>query len=245
MVSSSSDPKIRSRNRVRELPRCPHRLRRLSSDTRAVVWTIEAVISLIVLFGVLVSVATSAPPATTSIDALDRVQLQQDAQDILAGAAVTDDLERALTYWDTSNEVWSNTEGEIGYYVSLEEYSTHPLHPVFEDLLGAADISYNIEIRYQEFDGSSSDPMRMVYQGVPGANAVVVTYPYVLRDDTPYSGLADPQQCSDLDGDGTLTLKEIDIQSDSTCSFYASDAAPEAGNDQFNIVKVRVIIWRN
>jgi hypothetical protein len=198
----------------------------LAGHARGQVHTLEAVVAaMLLLTSVIFALQmTSVTPlsASTSSQHVENQQ-QAAAEGVLAGAADSGALERAVLFWNETGERFHNaTEGRY--------YTRGPPDNDFGDALdrvfGTRGIAYNVYVTYQAGDGSATRRQRMVYVGEPSDNAVrasrtvVVSNEAVLRD-----------------SDGNRTGTRVAETSD----FYAPDVA---SGSVYNSLRVEVVAWR-
>ena len=198
------------------------RLKAFRGDERGSFWTLDAIVFAAMLIAGLIIAAQAAPTQQPQRLAADMAesQMQADAADILAVANATGDLEDATIYWNDDIGHFVNS-GSNGYY--LKPPDGHPLEVPLKEVLQRSNIAYNVDVVYQTPSGTT-ETERMFYQGTPGSHAVTASYTVVLYDDTFLVG-----------PDSAETLSEAD-------NFYAPDVFP--GSRKYNIVRVRIILWR-
>ena len=193
-----------------------------NSDDRGQALTLDAIImAAALIFGLVTAAQIMVGNTTTTVaDDLTEQQVQQDASDLLEVSNATGDLKSAITYWDDSAGRWVDS-GSKGFYTTSP--GGHPLEVPLKDVFGENDISYNIDVVYQNPDGTS-DTYRMYYQGTPGAHAVSASFTTIVYDDTNLSG-----------PDSSETLS-------SSSTYFAPDAFPYS--QKYNILEVRIIAWK-
>ncbi|MDS0243146.1 MULTISPECIES: hypothetical protein [unclassified Haloferax] len=198
------------------------RLKSFRGDERGSFWTLDAIVFAAMLIAGLIIAAQAAPTQQPQRLAADmaETQLQADAADLLAVANSTGDLRDATVYWNDDMSQFVDSGGD-GYY--LKPPDGHPLEVPLEEVLQRSNIVYNVDVVYQTPSGTT-ETERMFYQGTPGAHAVTASYTVVLYDDTSLVG-----------PNSGKTLSEAD-------NFYAPDAFP--GGRKYNIVRVRMILWK-
>ena len=221
-------------------------------DDRAVIWTVQAFLALLVLMSVL---AIAVETVTTSSDSqgaqFRQTQLQQTASDLTSILAGTNNTTNAVLYWDVNASRWYNAEnnGPNGtYYVTLDG-TGHPLESVVEDSIATEAVAYNVWISYNELNGSDlvAREQRLVYQGPPGRDAVTSEATVVLNDD---------DQLSMPNRDWPCSLREMYTSPEqggcnggSEQSYFAPDVfgsvdTPGYGGNRYNTVKIEVTVWR-
>lgn len=209
--------------------------RTLQSDQRAVQWTLEAFLAVLLLLSALVVVASVLPVGTQQAETeLAQTQLQQAGDDVLRLARANGSLEAAVLYWNTTEGEFVDAESTLGpepHYVRFGGNSAHPLAALLADTLDDRQLSYNLHVEYKTAVGVT-ERRPLVYQGPPGGDSVTASATVLLFDDHR------PRESA-----GNCTLAEID--DDSACgteSFYAPDTAPDS--DRYNVVQVQVELWR-
>jgi len=85
-------------------------------------------------------------------------------------------------------------------------------------------IAYNVLVQYRRPDGTPLDPVNLVYMGTPSDNAVAASYHLTLFDDTPVPGTPDT------------------VKSRYGPYPFATDSDPDG--PVYNLVEVRVVVWR-
>lgn len=227
------------------------RLLELTQDRSAVTWTVEAFLSVGLLMAILL-VASQSIPATNLAQEqsdLQQTQLQQDGQDVLGGLESTHELQEGLLYWSPENpdQNWHSPDGEL---TSNGEYAQYPdRHPHFTgfNLLTQDAVSYNVDLFYQNTDNDGTERQTLLYQGVPSSNSVVVQYQTILYDDDPLRNpdgsvmKHDDASCSGITN-GNVTLGKMSSSPD--CSYFMPDAFDSDSTDRYNVVRVRLVLWR-
>ncbi len=197
---------------------------------RGQIHTLEAFISVMLIVGALLfaSQATAVTPlsASTSNQHIENQQ-QTMANDVLDIAAEEGSLRTALTHWNLSqsdDDIPPHFEGvsdpNRSTYSSIVNRD-HPLNTTFETAFGTGVYAYNIELRYLDANGNF-EVADLVVMGTPSDNAITASRTVTLFDD-----------------DEIVTGEALeDIEDD----FWAPDA--DAESDLYNVVEVRMTIWR-
>lgn len=204
---------------------------------RAQIHTLEAFIAALLLVGALLfaSQATAVTPlsASTSNQHIENQQ-QNMAEDVLAIAADDGSLQEALTHWTLAED---QHEDVPPHYVGVAEpnmsvYSSvtgtdHPLNQTLYQAFQEGIYAYNIDLRYQNEQGEFQETP-LISMGTPSDNAVTATRTVtIFNDDEVY-----------IDGAGE-TIKLADLEDH---EFWLSPA--EANGPVYNVVEVRMTIWR-
>lgn len=199
------------------------------SGERGQAHSLEAVVaSMIVLAGVAFSLQmTAVTPlsASTSNQHLEN-QLQATGDGVLASAAASGDIERALLYWNGTASEFHNADNEDHYTTNLTETNfTEALDRTY----GPRNIAYNVYLVYHTSNGET-ERQRLVFQGEPSDHAVSASRTVTLLD-------SDELRFAN----GTTTGTAIGNTSD----FYAPDAGTGSGHRElYNHVRVEVVAWR-
>lgn len=198
--------------------------RLLYTDRHAQVTTFEAIAaSILIITGVLFAIQATAITPLTASTANERIEVQEQriAASLLEAAADEDNLLPTVLAWDTSNQVFIGADDPNGF-----QNGGPPTD--FGDQINSTfvnkSIGVNIDIRYRTPDNSRSSTQKLMYQGQPSDNAVSAYKTVVLTDDMELN-----------DGSGR-TLKSVEDR------FYAKDASPST--NVYNIIEVRVVVWR-
>ncbi len=191
--------------------------------------TLEAVVAaMLVLVGIgfaLQLTAVTPLSASTSNQHLEN-QLEATGQGVLASAAESGDLGRAVRYWNGSTRQFHGADNGAYYTTNLAE---NAFTRALQEAYGPRNVAYNVYVVYHTDDGTT-ERQRLVFQGRPSDHAVSASRTVTLTDDDEL-----------LDPDGTTngtTLAEGE-------GFYAPDAG--TGSDQralYNHVRVEVVAWR-
>lgn len=128
-------------------------------------------------------------------------------------------LEEALLYWDVDDQRFHDGSPE-GY---LGEYPDNEFGEIFEDTFEDRQIATNVYVTYSR-EGGGSGTEQLVFMGEPSDNAMSATTTVVLYDDQELTAPGESQTIGDTPG------------------FYAPDAFDDS--NVYNVVEVRVIVWR-
>ena len=198
----------------------------VSADTRGQAHTLEGVVSsLILLSAVVFALEMTAVTPLSASTSSQHIENQQEAtaRGVLAAAAETGALERAVLSWNATSEQFYNTS-RLGYF------TTDPPPNRFGEMLNRSfdrnGVAYNVYLHYQENDGTR-DSQRFVYQGRPSDNAVQATWSHTLmRNDEIHTHEETPS--------GTAVSDEP--------TYFAPEAADRSS--VYNVVRVEVVVWR-
>ncbi len=194
--------------------------------------TLEAfVAALLVLSGISFALGTTAVTPLSASTSNQHVGNQERAAavGVLEATEADGSLAEAVVYWNTtpdddSGEFYgANNSDGTGYATGPPNEFGRVLNETFGDRRAA----FNVAVVSFDRNGSRTTTT-MVRMGVPSDDAVTATRQVVLYDDT------------------TLSSPELGNVSaaatDSDRRFYASDIDP--GNRLFNVVEVRITVWR-
>lgn len=195
----------------------------LGSDDRGQALTLDSIVmSAALIFGLIYAAQIMVGNNTQTVaENLAEQQVQQDAEDLLRVSNATGGLRDSVTYWDESAGRWVGSGSKAFYTTPPPD---HPIELGLTEGLRVHQISYNLEVLYQNPDGTS-DVQRMYYQGTPGAHAVSSSFTMIVYDDTHLSG-----------PDSRQTLR---ISS----TYFAPDAFPNS--EKYNVLQIRVIAWKS
>lgn len=194
----------------------------ITSDTRAQLHTLEALMTLIIITGIIVFTvqATSLTPLTSSTaNAHIEAQLQILAQDMLnvldhSKYGQSSGLKEDILRWDGEEYIWNSTE-----YVS--ESNNILANSATADLLRTVivprGIAHNVEFTVIN-DGGTVMTLPYIYNGEPSDNAVIVSRRVLLSN-------------SDI-SDVSLFTSETGIP----------DA--DQNTDFYNLIDVKMTLWR-
>jgi hypothetical protein len=191
-----------------------------------------------------VVIAGGSIPTQDSPTEFSDLQREQLAVDLLSVASGTDSLSRSVRYWNASGGRWIDARGGANdtWYTTLRTTPAHPLGPAIDAGIADRQLGYNVEISYRTGVEESRESLRVVYQGPPGPDAVSATRSVVLFDDDvpvvgPTSNDGDPCTLGEMRDDATTGSNGC-----RSGAFFAPDAAP--GSSRYNVVDVRVTVWR-
>lgn len=190
---------------------------------RAQAHSLEAIFAAFVILSGLVFAlqATAVTPlsASTSSQYIEN-QHRATAEGILTTAGDTGALRVAVLNWNDTTDAF--------YDADTDYYSHNPPDNRFGDMLEQAfvrqGIVVNVDVSF-ETDNERRRSRRLVYNGNPSDNAASATTSVVLFD-------------SDVLYDGGENRTETTI---SSSTFYAPDVAT---SDVYNVLTVRVVVWR-
>lgn len=222
-----------------------------ADDNRGITWTIEAVLSTMMLLGILMFTLSTfpAPDVGAQQQAVHQSQLSQDGQDTLQGLEQTNNLSRGLLYVDatetTENDPVFHGPGVSpqGDYGELPD--NHPYSNAFE-LLDKDGVLYNMEVIYQnESNDVVDDPVSVIYRGVPGSNSVIVEYTVILDNSDVLlnsdGSALQHSQCDDIGGSGDVNLSEAANSDD--CNYFMPKPFDSDTTNRYNIVRIRLTLW--
>lgn len=206
------------------------------SDERGQMYTLEGVIGALVVISAVVFAMQSAvltPGSGGGLGPDERVELRQQANDVLAIAADNDtfDLSRQVRYWSQSKRTFfGGLNPQLGYG---DRQPPGALGVILNETFDTRARDYNIVIRYRSANRSNetlSTPV--VYSGRPGDDAVVATQTVTLYDN----------QTLTAPGTGNVELWQYDQDpTDSDDGFYP---IPDAMDGPiYNVVEVRLVVW--
>ena len=207
------------------------RLSQFGDSTRGQAFTLEAVISgLIVLTAVLFAVQSTVvtPNSTGGVDTDTRDRLGDQTKDVLAITAdqPKKNLSYLVRYWnDSSTErtFAGAKRPEIGYGMEKPPAA-------FGDRLEASfrdeGYNYNVVLTYQTPKPEGAGEIVMVYRGTPDAGAVTTVYPVTLFDSDTLTG---------------PSSTETSLENISNQIYPIEDVAKRS--PIYNVVEVRITVW--
>ncbi len=191
-------------------------------DEKAQLHTLEGVAAATIMLLVIVYAidSTSMTPVTSSTaDMRVETELQTLGQDVLSALDYAEPgydskLKNDIKVWNGTEYFWNGTN-------YIEKYGTNNLSNNLTVLLNATfavqGIAHNVEMTFLTGDGNFSS-RRMIYNGEPSNNAVIVSRKIALHD-------------GDIDSikypDNPIKDKDID-----------------ASTSLYNIVDVKLVLWR-
>jgi hypothetical protein len=195
-------------------------------DDKAQMHTLEGVAAATIMLLVIVYAidATSMTPLTSSTANVHvETELQVLGQDIMgsldyAEPGYNSNLKNDVLTWNGKEYIWNGTKYmEKGNASHPENNLTNNLTNILNATLIKQGIAHNVELTFLTNNGTSySLPERMIYDGDPSENAVIVSRKIVLHD-----------------GDINQTM-------------YPNNTIPDIdpSTNLYNIVDVKLILWR-
>lgn len=181
-----------------------------------------------------------APTSSSTASKAAEAELQRLGEDVLAQAYSNGDLREALLYWNDSKNKFKDAENARYYTGNVTDDIAfgQTLNSTFDE----RGIAYNIEIHYlpvteRLYNDSNNATIentpntRYLVNGEPTDNAVVASQKIVLRHE-------------DLVDGGPMTLNETSTY---PISGFVNETAPTTTlyrEHMYNVVEVRMIIWR-
>ena len=200
-------------------------MRGLLDRNRGQVHTLEGVVAaMLLLTSVIFALQMTAVTPLSASTSSQHVENQEhaSAEGVLASAAESGALRRAVLFWNTSGDQFNNATDD-------RYYTQSPPDNEFGDALdrafGTRGIAFNVYVSFQAGSGSATQTQRMVYVGKPSDNAVRATRTVVLSDDAQL-----------VDHESEKTGKHV-----GDTSFYAPDVT---GGSVYNALRVEVVVWR-
>ncbi|WP_340820199.1 hypothetical protein [Methanolobus sp. WCC4] len=196
--------------------------RRIKTDTSAQLHTLESLITLILITGVIVFTvqATSLTPLTSSTaNAHIEAQLQTLAQDMLSvldhsTSGQNSSLKDDILNWNGEEYAWNSTD-----YVSEENsiLTGSSTANILMDIITPKGIAHNVEFAMISDTGSIMT-LPYIFNGEPSDNAVVVSRRVLLSN----SDMSNPTQ------------------------FQYTTGIPDAdkSTDFYNLIDVKLTLWR-
>jgi hypothetical protein len=190
-------------------------------DDRAQMHTLEGVAAATIMLLVIVYAidATSMTPLTSSTANVHvETELQVIGQDILgttdyAEPGYNSKLKNDILTWNGTEYIWSGTKYiEKGGTANLTNNLTNILNAT---LIGQG-IAHNVELTFLFENGTSYSTEKMIYDGNPSENAVIVSRKIVLYDGDINKSKYSNNPINDIDPSTSL----------------------------YNIVDVKLILWR-
>ena len=191
-------------------------------DEKAQMHTLEGVAAATIMLLVIVYAmdATTLTPVSSSTASVHMVtELQTLGQDILsaldyAEPGYNSKLKNDIMTWDGTEYTWNGTK----YVDSGNATNILPnnLTQILNASLVSRGIAHNVEINFLRDNGTSldHDNWKMIYNGDPSNNAVIISRKIVLQN-------------SDFNPDANYPVEDIDFST-----------------NLFNIVDVKLILWR-
>lgn len=186
--------------------------------------TLEAIIAAMIMVGIIIFAvqATSLTPLTSSTaNAHIEAQLQSMGQDMLNTLSYSSygedsQLKEDIENWDGNEYVWNGSAYQI-FDSENETLQNSSLADVLLMVAVPRGIAHNVHFGWVDENGILRD-RRYIYNGEPSDNAVIISKKILLSDN--------------------------DVGNTST--FYANTSIPDADSvtDFYNIVDVRMTLWR-
>ena len=193
---------------------------------RAQAHTLEAFVAgLLVLSGIVFALQTTAVTPLSASTSNQHVGNQQRtaATGVLDAAAANGTLRDAIVDWNASEGTFTGASGEGYRNAGPPNPFGHALNRTFGDQRTA----FNVDLYWTD-NGTTAGPRALVDMGTPSDDATVASRNVVLYNDTR------------LSGPSSVTVAEA--QTNASTTFYAPDAA--RGQRLFNVVEVRITVWR-
>lgn len=187
-------------------------------DDRAQLYTMEGVASAMLMIVVVIFILKAAPLTPNSASA-SHMQIEKELE--LLGQ----DLLTVLDYTPSDSEYSQLKQGILGWTGSQFDGQsavmplggpTNVTAGIFREMLGDFGIAYNVELFYNTFSGSQSKAI--LWNGKPSDNAVLVSRKILLHDE---------------EMDSHPILRDEVLHDDLG-----------TGTEFYNIVEVRVTLWR-
>ena len=180
--------------------------------------------ALLVVSGVLFALGATAVTPLSASTSNQHIQNQQlsTANDLLATSAASGTLLEAAVFWNTSTRGFEGSP-DSGYYPAGGPPTSfgRALNATFRDQR----IAFNVYVVY--WTDTSRKEVPMTYMGSPSDNAVRASRTVTLYNDTELSAPDESGNVSQAGANG---------------NFYAPDIAP--GNELYNVLEVRITVWR-
>jgi hypothetical protein len=195
--------------------------------------TLEAFVAgLLVLSGITFALGTTAVTPLSASTSNQHVGNQERAAavGVLEATEADGSLAEAVVYWNSTPDDDGNGEFYGANNSDGTGYATGPPNAfgrVLNETFGERRAAFNVVV--VSFDRTDDrNVTSMVRMGSPSDDAVTASRRVVLYDDT---SLSSPEA-------GTVSAAAADANR----TFYASDVDP--GNRLFNVVEVRITVWR-
>jgi hypothetical protein len=189
--------------------------------------TLEAVIgALLLLTAVLVAMQITVVTPLSASTSSQFIENQQRAETkgVLANAAETDWLNKAILYWDDGNGEYHNDADEQGY-TDGEMPADNEFGNMLSSRFESSGIAYNVKFLYKS--GSGLKQRTYINNGVPTDKAVSATRTVAIMNDDKL-----------IDSSGSETATSVEGS-----SFFMSDT--DSSSPLYKVVTVKVILWRN
>ncbi|MFD1587295.1 hypothetical protein ACFR9U_09885 [Halorientalis brevis] len=191
---------------------------------RAQVHTLEAIVgALLLLTSVVFALQMTAVTPLSASTSSQHIENQQQAsvEGVLASAAESGALRRAVLYWNETGERFQNTSSETFYTIKAPP---NEFGRTLERQFGDRGVAYNVRVYYRTASGNVGEQL-MVNQGEPSDNAVMSARTVVLTDDA---------RLYNESGERPGTSVED--------SYMSNDVAKNS--PVHTVVRVEVIVWR-
>ncbi|MFB6178314.1 MAG: hypothetical protein ABEI77_01160 [Halorientalis sp.] len=191
---------------------------------RGQVHTLEAIVgALLLLTSVVFALQMTAVTPLSASTSSQHIENQQQAsiEGVLASAAQSGALRRAVLYWNESRGTFQNTSSEQFYTARTPP---NEFGQLLERQFGSRGIAYNVRVKYRTASGNVGEQL-MVNQGEPSDNAVTSARTLVLPDDA-------------------RLYNESGVRPETSIrdSYMSNDIAE--GSPVYNVVRVEVTVWR-
>lgn len=197
-------------------------------DTSGQAHTVESIAAgALILATIIFAVQSTAITPLTVSTSHQYIETQQKkmADGVLENAKYTEgpnemsDLEEMILYWDVTNQTFHNasSDGYLGHYPDT----------AFGDRMGQTfddrEIATNVYATYST-NGAGSGTEQIVHMGEPSDNAMSATTTVVLYNDQEITAPGSHGEIGNNPG------------------YFAPDAFPDS--NIYNVVEVRVVVWR-
>jgi hypothetical protein len=195
--------------------------------------TLEAFVAgLLVLSGVTFALGTTAVTPLSASTSNQHVGNQERAAatGVLEATEADGSLDDAVVYWNATPDAGGEGEFYDANNSDGRAYASAPPNEfgrVLEETFSDRRAAFNVAVVSFDRNGSRTR-VSMVRMGVPSDDAVTASRQVALYDDTTFS--------SPESGNVSAAAEDPDRR------FYASDVDP--GNRLFNVVEVRITVWR-
>lgn len=194
---------------------------------RAQAHTLEAFVAgLLVLSGIVFALQTTAVTPLSASTSNQHVGNQQRtaALGVLDAAEANGTLRDALVDWNASGGTFTNASGGGYRNGGPPNAFGRALNRTFREQRTA----FNVDLYWTDVNGSNAGPRSLVDMGTPSDDATVASRNVVLYNDTRLAR--------------TPTTTVAEARANASTTFYAPDAA--VGQRLFNVVEVRITVWR-
>lgn len=197
-----------------------------SGEDRGQAYTLEGVISAVLILTALLLATTAVVITPTTAGTIDRdtmAQLGTQTDDVLSAAHERDALREAALFWNTTSEQsgWPAAWQPGDDCPETIENDPLTLCVLLEETFTSRFYRYNVYLDYQT-EEKTTETEPLFVQGTPGRNAITATRSIAVHD-----GM-------ELTHDPGSTLSE------NTSRFYADDLDDPT---LVNVVEIRVVVW--